>query len=128
MAALTSILTLVCVIRMNELLRRDLILRRVTKAVSIISIFTIPLPVYELVMHMKNETDHLYGGKMVNNRSIPIYVEFGLIAFYVLLCANVFCAIQGAAEERVRPYLHVYKSFFKFLFSDITKARRNINR
>ena len=101
MAMLTSIMTLVCVIRMNEILRRDLALRRITKAFLVLSILTIPLPIYGLVMHMKRQDDHRYANQVIDDRSIPIYAEISLMAFYLLLCANIFCAVQGAAEERV---------------------------
>jgi len=101
MALLTSVFTLICVLRMNEILRRDLALRRVTKVILVLSLLTIPLPIYALVMHMKDQSEHRYANVVINDRSIPIYVEFGLMAFYLLLCGNIFCSIQGAAEERV---------------------------
>ena len=94
-------MALVCVIRMNEILRRDIALRRVTKALLVVSILTIPMPVYALIAHMEEKKDKQYGGRIIDDRRIPIYVELGLMAFFVLLCANIFCSIQGAAEERV---------------------------
>ena len=72
------------------------------KALLVLSILTIPMPVYFLVEHLKEERNHVYAGKRVDDRSIPIFVQFGLMGFYLLLCGNIFCSIQGAAEDRVR--------------------------
>jgi hypothetical protein len=77
------------------------LLLRTTKIALFISIGVLPWPIYYLIVFYREQNGNLNGGDVVNDRSIAVFCELGLIAFHFLLCCKIFCALHAAYAETV---------------------------
>ena len=70
-------LTLMAVVRMSEVLRRDTFLRRLILAFIGIGFILVPVCCWRLFSFMSHMEEITVGGKVANDRSLAVYVELG---------------------------------------------------
>ena len=71
-------LTLMAVVRMSEVLRRDTFLRRLILVFIGIGFILVPVCCWRLFNFMSQMEEITVGGKVANDRSLAVYVELGI--------------------------------------------------
>ena len=109
---MTGFLTIMAVVRMSEILRRDVFLRRLILLFIVIGFILVPVTCWRLLTFMSNMEENTVGGKIANDRSLAVYCEIALIIFHGILSCFIICAINEAKMtrlyyEREAKYSHV---------------------
>lgn len=100
------------VVRMSEILRRDVFLRRLILLFVVLGFILVPVTCWRLFAFLSNMQEITVGGKVANDRSLAVYCEIALIIFHAILSCFIICAINEAKTtrlyyEREAKYSHV---------------------
>ncbi|CAG5079001.1 Oidioi.mRNA.OKI2018_I69.PAR.g9143.t3.cds [Oikopleura dioica] len=110
-------LTLMAVVRMSEVLRRDTFLRRLILAFIGIGFILVPVCCWRLFNFMSHMEEITVGGKVANDRSLAVYVELGLLIFHGILSCFIVCSIHEAKQTR-----HYFEREAKYNYVENTQT------